>query len=159
MYARRVPRLRAFTLVELLVVIAIIGILVALLLPAIQAAREAARRTQCKNNLKNIGLAIHNFHDTYKLFPYRRNEPRRQNRKLLAGYADCTRRSESQRPGERAIETGPLLDVPDICHTLKKVPSRASFVKQKLRRTRFRSTTAHRVAELRWATATVSATT
>jgi prepilin-type N-terminal cleavage/methylation domain-containing protein/prepilin-type processing-associated H-X9-DG protein len=58
-----------FTLVELLVVIAIIGILVALLLPAIQAAREAARRTQCKNNLKNIGLAIHNFTDTYKFFP------------------------------------------------------------------------------------------
>ncbi|MEX2170745.1 MAG: DUF1559 domain-containing protein [Pirellulales bacterium] len=60
---------RGFTLVELLVVIAIIGILVALLLPAIQAAREAARRTQCKNNLKNIGLSILNFHDTYKLFP------------------------------------------------------------------------------------------
>jgi prepilin-type N-terminal cleavage/methylation domain-containing protein/prepilin-type processing-associated H-X9-DG protein len=60
---------RGFTLVELLVVIAIIGILVALLLPAIQAAREAARRTQCKNNLKNIGLAIQNFHDTYKFFP------------------------------------------------------------------------------------------
>jgi prepilin-type N-terminal cleavage/methylation domain-containing protein/prepilin-type processing-associated H-X9-DG protein len=60
---------RAFTLVELLVVIAIIGILVALLLPAIQAAREAARRTQCRNNLKNIGLAIHNLADTYKYFP------------------------------------------------------------------------------------------
>src|SRR3954471_12465643 len=60
---------RGFTLVELLVVIAIIGILVALLLPAIQAAREAARRTQCKNNLKNIGLSIHNFYDSYKFFP------------------------------------------------------------------------------------------
>jgi prepilin-type N-terminal cleavage/methylation domain-containing protein/prepilin-type processing-associated H-X9-DG protein len=58
-----------FTLVELLVVIAIIGILVALLLPAIQAAREAARRTQCKNQLKQIGLAIHHHIDTYKVFP------------------------------------------------------------------------------------------
>ena len=81
---------RAFTLVELLVVIAIIGVLVGLLLPAVQAARESARRSSCQSNLKQIGLALHNYHDSFDAFPI--------------GAATAP-----------ALRAGPLADLPVLC--------------------------------------------
>jgi len=99
-----------FTLIELLVVIAIIAVLIALLLPAVQQARESARRTQCKNNLKQIGLALHNYHDTFGTFPPRENH--------LRTFLAATDSEWGDRPGTFLLFILPYIDKAPLYSTL-----------------------------------------
>src|SRR5688500_13046230 len=102
-----------FTLVELLVVIAIIGILVAMLLPAVQAAREAARRSSCSNNIKQLGIACHNYHDVHKtLPPMRIGWPYGNNSECLSGFVSLCPFMEQQPLANQVRGGDPSVPVP-----------------------------------------------
>ena len=119
-----------FTLVELLVVIAIIGVLVALLLPAVQQARESSRRTQCGNHLKQIGLAIHGFNDTYNSLPYTRLDTRETWAVLLMPYLE-----QSNLFNQWVLSKQYYDQVPEVRETTLKVytcPTRRSPPKKSL---------------------------
>ncbi|GAB4137729.1 MAG: DUF1559 domain-containing protein [Planctomycetaceae bacterium] len=105
----RFRRRRGFTLIELLVVIAIIAILIALLLPAVQQAREAARRTQCKNNLKQIGVALHNYMETFTVLPPEKIMGQKSNGALFCA-ASGGGRSWDNNPGNWAVLLMPFLE-------------------------------------------------
>ena len=129
---RRCGLRTAFTLVELLVVIAIIGVLVALLLPAVQSAREASRRTQCANHLKQVGLGVSNFEDTYKYAPYSRIDTRETWAVILLPYLeqpgqftlwDINKNYYTQVDGARL----PTLKVL-VCPTRRKPPQQSKGV-------------------------------
>jgi prepilin-type N-terminal cleavage/methylation domain-containing protein len=113
---RRLRPGRGFTLIELLVVIAIIAVLIALLLPAVQSAREAARRAQCTNNLKQIGIALHNYHDALGAFPpgwISRPGPNGDNAGPGWGWATMTLAFSEQSPLYGAINVNLPIELPD----------------------------------------------
>ncbi len=130
---------RGFTLVELLVVIAIIGILIALLLPAIQAAREAARRAKCLNNMKQLGLGLHNFHDTRKRFPGSNSLPFESSKGALDALAQMAiphgPAKEGTIPGRYAYGTGfswqtmilPQMEENNLYDNLTTMPTKAAM--------------------------------
>lgn len=117
-------RQHGFTLIELLVVIAIIAILIALLLPAVQQAREAARRTQCRNNLKQIGLAIHNYHDSHRALP-----PGRLVNFQVAGQGHCFSAYAYLLP---YLEQGPLAAAVDWNSNPDIIPGANAFASGQL---------------------------
>lgn len=126
------PR-RGFTLIELLVVIAIIAILVALLLPAVQQAREAARRSSCKNQLKQIGVAMHNYHDTHGMFPCEKIMRQRGNGSLICSAGGG--RTWDADPGNWAVLIMPQLEQKNAYEALNfsrrynQAPNNAIFQK------------------------------